>query len=69
MSDAAIEVLKELSGELDKWISGSKSIPNNAHNRAVISAVSVMSDAVAITRARYEARQSDAESSRKAKEN
>ncbi len=69
MSDVAIEVLKELSGELDRWMSGSRDIPNNAHNRAVISAVSVVSDAVAITRARFEARQSDAERNRKAKEN
>ena len=55
-----ISLLAELSGELDKWLSGAKDIPDTVHNRAVRNAVSVVADAVAITRARLEARQSDA---------
>ena len=56
-----ISLLAELSGELDKWLSGAQGIPDTVHNRAVRNAVSVVADAVAITRARFEARQSDAE--------
>ena len=56
-----ISLLAELSGELDKWLSGAQGIPDTGHNRAVRNAVSVVADAVAITRARFEARQSDAE--------
>ena len=56
-----ISLLAELSGELDRWLSGAQDIPDTVHNRAVRNAVSVVADAVAITRARFEARQSDAE--------
>jgi phage portal protein BeeE len=56
-----ISLLAELSGELDKWLSGANYIPDTVHNRAVRNAVSVVADAVAITRARLEARKSDAE--------
>ena len=56
-----IFLLTELSGELDKWLSGAKDIPDTVHNRAVRNAVSVVADAVAVTRARLEAQQSDAE--------
>ena len=53
------EVLSELSSELDKWLSGARFIPDTVHNRAVRNAVSVVADAVAITRARFDARQRD----------
>ena len=56
-----ISLLAEMSGELDKWLSGARDIPDTVHNRAVRNAVSVVADAVAITRARFEARQSDAD--------
>ena len=55
-----VTLLADLSCELDTWLSGAKEIPATVHNRAVRNAVSVVADAVAITRARFEARQSDA---------